>query len=483
MGGSESASGGSGNAEGGVGPQAMGGGEGHAGAPDVGGAGAQLGGAGAQLGGAGGAPSPAGGEAGAAGAPPLVGCGAVERCEPEFLGTDDDCNAMVDEGCSCTPGQAHACFKGDAQYRDSPGCFDGTEVCTDGVFGACQGGLHAISPDDCYVDNPQACQPLTALPFASVDLSQGVGEFGSGADPGSESWSVDCPSSWATCPAVQGAPARDFLPLLSGEYSVTYTRSVNQVEASCTYPLFVKATGLRVELSWETASSGGGADLDLYLHRPQTTSAWTGSAVCNWQNCLVDEFDLNPDAVSWFDSLATPPDPVNWYLYPTQADNSCYFAPRGAGLTWQGIGLGCHSPRLDLDRVSCDADTTDPETSSFCVPENANIDFPPLDKWTRIGVHYYSANSETRALHPRVRIFCGGSLAADLGPLGYYEPSAPVTFTTQDEDRFWQVADVRFGAGLEGCEVAPLYASAPNRTPVFSTKAASELTFGPAYPP
>src|SRR6185369_13881753 len=70
-------------------------------------------------------------------------CGPTELCDDAHLGLDDNCDGQADEGCSCMPGQAHFCFKGDPSYRGTPGCFDGVEKCTEsGSWGPCVGGKH-----------------------------------------------------------------------------------------------------------------------------------------------------------------------------------------------------------------------------------------------------------------------------------------------------------------------------------------------------
>src|SRR6185436_18439117 len=115
------------------------------------------------------------------------------------------------------------------------------------------------------------------------------------------------------------------------------------------------------------------------------------------------------------------PDPVNWYLDPTFAKNTCYFAPRGVGDEWQALGQGCHNPRLDLDDITCDPSISDPNDFDFCAPENVNVDFPPKSVWTRVAAHYYSSHGFSYAVHPTVKIFCDGALAAELGPTGYYD--------------------------------------------------------------
>lgn len=74
--------------------------------------------------------------------PSPPGCGPVELCDPDHLGFDDNCDGQVDEGCACVSGQAHFCFKGDPWYHSSPGCYDGTELCTpQGTWGPCLGGF------------------------------------------------------------------------------------------------------------------------------------------------------------------------------------------------------------------------------------------------------------------------------------------------------------------------------------------------------
>jgi hypothetical protein len=49
-------------------------------------------------------------------------------------GLDDDCNELVDDGCSCTNGQTQPCGSGVGT------CVRGTQTCAMGVWGACAGG-------------------------------------------------------------------------------------------------------------------------------------------------------------------------------------------------------------------------------------------------------------------------------------------------------------------------------------------------------
>jgi hypothetical protein len=210
--------------------------------------------------------------------------------------------------------------------------------------------------------------------------------------------------------------------------------------------------------------------------------------VCAWNNCVLSH--LVPPGASfpnWFNGAA-PPEPMGWYLDPVPERNTCYFAPRGIGAQWQGNGDGCYNPRLELDNIQCNPTLEDPNDGQFCAPENTNVDYPPVAEWFRIGVHYYSAHGASYSVHPRVLVFCGGELRAELGPEGY---AAPVTFAPADgadpaNAVFWMVADVRFAAdpcNPSLCEVRPLYADNIQHTPVRVTATAAQQDFGPPYAP
>jgi hypothetical protein len=185
-----------------------------------------------------------------------------------------------------------------------------------------------------------------------------------------------------------------------------------------------------------------------------------------------------------------PPDPVNWWLDPVPNNNNCHFAPRGVGDAWKANGMGCHNPRLDLDNITCNAAETDPDSFEFCAPENVNIDFPPLDQWVRIGVHYYSNHALTYDVHPSVKVFCDGALAAELGPKGYSTPEMPVAFQPKDGQSpmsgnvFWLVGDVLFQKDEchQGCVVQPVYANAAEKSPLLTNDVVAAQTFGPPYP-
>ncbi len=424
-----------------------------------------------------------GGEGGTIMNPCGTQCGPEEICGD---GIDNDCDDFADEDCPCEAGQSSSCFEGDPSYKDSPGCFPGTMQCIEnGTWGPCMGGSHAHQM--CFSSDPLGCHPISAVPFQTTDLKNGTGTFDDNAD--SEIFTVECPPGVMPCPSVMGASS--YQALQSGEYTVTYTKTVNGQMEECEFPLYVGARGLRVELTWNYPPAFDSTDLDLHLHEPMTTTPFATSGApqdCGYANCTAYNF-LNPFGTEpeWFPANNMPPDPVNWYDAPNDQEDLCYYAPQGAGAEWQQFPgpMGCHSPRLDLDNVSCDPSTSDPNSFSYCAPENINVDFPPKDQWMRIAVHYFPGTSSfTGTTYPNVKIFCDGKQAAELGTFGYNSPESPVTWSgALDQGKMWIVADVLFREDecKSECIVQPIYADDVQKTPRIVTDGTTN--FAPPYPP
>jgi hypothetical protein len=424
-------------------------------------------------------------------------CGPVELCDPAHIGLDDNCNGMVDEGCPCTPGTVHWCFKGDPSYHLKLGCFDGVETCTElGMWSECVGGVHAFPPDNCQTISP-SCHAISAIPGAPVHLKTGTGTFSQDAIPGSEKFIVTCPSGVSQCPSAQ--PPDVFSEIQSGQYTVLYSKMVqgDPNPKNCTFPLFIGDRGLRVELSWEHTIADMGVDLDLHLHQPMNTLPWGVSPGepqdCTWSSCKIDQIMANDVSVPhWFTGMQ--PMPCEWDIETnaTSLNNSCYNDPRGVGLEWDTLGKGCHNPRSDIDNIQCDYTITNPDSPMWCGPENVNVDYPTTYQWFRIGVHYYYNHGRTYNVHPEIKIFCNGALSGDLGPHNYYNPETPVTFEPADGvgtgtgNRFWIVADVAFvndSCGNATCLVQPIYSDPTNKTPFFTIDTAAIATFAPPGPP
>src|SRR5690606_28889487 len=124
---------------------------------------------------------------------------------------------------------------------------------------------------------------------------------------------------------------------------------------------------------------------------------------------------------------------------------------------------------------------TDPANGSFCAPENTNIDFPPHDQWTRIGVVHYSGSSQ----RPTLKVFCDGALKAVLGPEGF---NAPVQLSSSGDalkKGMSLAADVAFVEDeCSGeCVVTPMYAAPVAKTPFIKTEPVAGPPFAPAPQP
>src|SRR5262249_55061816 len=66
-------------------------------------------------------------------------------------GLDDDCNGVVDDGCTCTSGTVQRCFTGPPGKRGVGGCTDGLETCIGaefGTWGPCEGAI-GPAPETC----------------------------------------------------------------------------------------------------------------------------------------------------------------------------------------------------------------------------------------------------------------------------------------------------------------------------------------------
>ncbi len=66
---------------------------------------------------------------------PLMPPDPNEDCD----GTDDNCNGMVDEGCTCVNGTTQPCYTGPNGTQNVGACVGGTQTCVGGQWGACNG--------------------------------------------------------------------------------------------------------------------------------------------------------------------------------------------------------------------------------------------------------------------------------------------------------------------------------------------------------
>ncbi|WP_240807037.1 MopE-related protein [Polyangium spumosum] len=105
----------------------------------------------------------------------------AEACD----GADDDCDGMIDEGCSCADGQTQPCYSGGAGTQGVGACKPGAQTCAGGAWGACEGEV---------VPGTEACNGADDDCDGQTDEALGLLECGAGA----------CFASVAAC--INGVP-------------------------------------------------------------------------------------------------------------------------------------------------------------------------------------------------------------------------------------------------------------------------------------
>jgi hypothetical protein len=408
-------------------------------------------------------------------------------------GLDDDCDGTIDQGCppGCVPGQVQPCFNGPPGRRNVGMCQDGTQRCIGegefGSWGPCEGGItptaEACDTQDndcngCIDDNPLCCEAAIQSPNTMPEASpytdyliDGTQYFTGAAS--SWSWKVEggpCDkllwsTSNATSYTLNGAHQQvvagtttsslNFHPTLSGDYTVTMGVTTGSGEnLFCTFIVHVKGPGFRTELCWDKTGMTG-ADIDLHVHRPGTTTPWfttdgTSSGTTNNDDCYY----MNCDA---------PASDMSWGYANTSLDE-CRGAP-GGGI-WTGLGF-CHNPRLDMDNISTPGK-----------PENINVDNPNNGDTFRVMVHYYGGGSIV--VHPLVNIYCGGNLKATYGADPDFVPNFNKSggYGNGSGGAMWRAVDVtaQVSGGLTtGCDLQPLHA--PGQTSGYWVTQSTDLSY------
>lgn len=432
-------------------------------------------------------------------------CGPVDLCgDGEGNGLDDDCDLIVDEGCTCRPGTTRDCFAGPPSRRNIGACSDGVMSCNEfAIWDRCGSGVFPANEVCDGVDNDcdgtadnglsgcsssvQCPSNETIAPLSNHTLDASRVTLTGSATPTSYTWTITCPDSVpaALCPALASPNARTTNAYFtaSGAYRVSIAMSLSDGStANCAWTVYVRGGegSLRVELNWDTMTDSTGTDIDLHLHR------WTRNGVdtnwftgddCYYANCQPDSSGA-----------------INWGYSNSDLDN-CDDAPHGGGAEWRSLGY-CRNPRLDVDTNgtdgSCRASETNPDLDAFCAPENINIDNPVIGQPYRIMVNYYSDSGNSRATNAWVNIYCGGAIRASYGrdaPLFQFESGdgnlgGGLFGGFGPGNASWLVADVVFFQGDCGldCHVYPLGA-APSRNLGTNDSGfgPEEQSFGPAW--
>ncbi len=446
-------------------------------------------------------------------------------------GFDDDCDGLVDEGCSCPGnGQTKQCFLLPAtQVAADTGlpvnwCATNSKGSVDCIgeqqtvwSGVCRGAQPPAENDSCaegdfncdglQSNNAQAgcrcavevkcpTEPLVKAPFpdprnlAPLDGTQWIIDPAKRALATSWTWTVvggDCdnvlpfptfglfrtkdttatgtrigakrPVAYdasltppryvertgaplsALRSTITGATAGVVYPAfgLSGDYLVQGEFDLAGTRYVCTQKVQVRAPGVRAELCWDSV---GGDDVDLHFARLQdvTCSSYGWDDSCNNQDCFYGN-----QSPAWG--------------YPSSPDTACH------GWSSQRVGA-CTNPRLDTDNVNCTRTTTDPNATTFCGPENINIDNPKNGDRFVVGVNYFRSGSPTPRSRPHVNIYCNGErvLSAGYNPVtGQVNYPALLKWGLDDTGDFWTVATVQANVDATGTLVSCGVATIPSR--------------------
>lgn len=194
-------------------------------------------------------------------------------------------------------------------------------------------------------------------------------------------------------------------PVLTGDYAIHVAITpTGGAPISCSPTVHIGGPGIRVEQCSDRPTV---TDLDLHMHRGGATTAWFGTADCDYLDCLP-----------------TSMQPVNW-SFANSPLTACVGDPHGSD--WQALGA-CRNPRIDIDSEN------DPR------PESLVIDNPNNQDSYRIAVNYFAAGTGVSTVHPAVVINCGGQRKAAYG----FAPDLVTGFATPGgtAGNLWRVADV-----------------------------------------
>jgi len=232
---------------------------------------------------------------------------------------------------------------------------------------------------------------------------------------------------------------------LSGDYVVQGEFTVDGARYTCTQKVEVRAPGIRAELCWDSVGTN---DIDLHFARLQGISCTQG-----WDTTCDDRQDCywNPGAGRCA-GIFSPP-----WGYTNSANSACQgWSSRRSG--------SCTNPRLDRDTVRCSRSQSDPtNATSFCGPENINLDNPKDGDRFVIGVnHYETYDRADGTSKPHVNLYCNGRRVLSVG----YNPATgqttyPVLKRAGEDSSgdFWTVATIGAhvaGGQLTSCDVTPV---------------------------
>ncbi len=437
-------------------------------------------------------------------------------------GFDDDCDGLVDEGCTCEgAGITKDCYVVPASQtfggkpvgwcaENSKGTVDcvkpsseflGTwsgqcrgasppyadDFCANGDFN-CDGKEQNSKASDCSCKGaPIQCPttPLQTAPFPpSAALPLKVDASGWFLNPGD----VAKASNWkwtlvgGDCDNILPHPTFSIFPSANGTGTGIGTQgntlgvsvkehgyvATSPAVTSSFYPAFSLSGDYSVEGEFDLNGQHYSCQQKIQVRAPGIRA----EACWDTEGQSVD-LDLHMAQVTYGASCAKK----GWN--GTCANQDCYFANcKSASPNWfppnpstavcQGWGSkttgACNNPRLDRDLISCSTSQTNPNASDFCGPENINVDAPTDGSKFAVAMKYYSGSLPSRT---HVNVYCNGVRVLSTG----YNPVSANDFpkllnsgagTSGDT---WKVGLITASVGPGGvltCDVKPSPSQQPH---------------------
>lgn len=439
-------------------------------------------------------------------------------------GFDDDCDGLVDEGCSCgAAGTTKTCYLVPASQtfggvpvgwcaQNSKGTVDclkpnsefgghwsgqcrgaqppfADDVCANGDFD-CDGKDQNSKADDCSCKGtPVQCptDPLQTAPFPSVsalplavDASKWFLKQGDVASATNWKWSLrggDCdnilphPTFAIFANATANGPGvgvqDDTLGPSTKEHGLV--ASAPAVTSSI-YPAFSLSGDYLVQGEFDLNGQHYACQQKVNVRAPGIRA----EACWDTEGQGVD-LDLHLAQLTWGNTCTDR----GWsgvcqgqdcyYSNCKGSDSPKWYSANPDTAVCQGWGSKttgvCNNPRLDRDLITCSVSQKDPNASDFCGPENINVDAPANGSKYAVAVKYFSGSAPSRT---HVNVYCNGQrvLSTGYNPVTGNEFPKLVTSGGNSTGDMWKVAMISASVTSTGldCDVDPVPSTRPHPT-------------------
>jgi hypothetical protein len=438
-------------------------------------------------------------------------------------GFDDDCDGLVDEGCTCdAAGITKTCYlvpasqtfggvpvgwcaqnaKGTVDCVKPSSEFSGTwsgqcrgaqppfadDVCANGDYN-CDGKDQNSKAQDCSCKGaPVQCptNPLVTAPFPSPTALplkvDAAGWFLNAADVANATgwkWTLrggDCDNilphptfALFGSPAATGSSVgvqNNTLGTSSKEHG--FVASAPAVTSSV-YPAFSLSGDYLIQGEFELNGQQYSCQQKIQVRAPgiRAEACWdtVGPSIdLDLHMAQVTYANTCPDT-GW---TSTCPKQDCYYGNCKGGSSPGWYPPNASTSACQGWGSKttgtCFNPRLDRDLISCSTSQTDPNASDFCGPENINVDAPASGAKFAVALKYFGGSVSSRA---HVNVYCNGERVLSTG----YNPVTGNDFpkltksggnTSGDMWKVAMITTTTTPAGGIACNVQPVPSTKPH---------------------